>query len=281
LIARQRGGVQHALATLTDEQRRSWETGGFLHLKGALSRADVDAVRAIVDAQWANPKDNDHAVDILSGPLGGRAITLADAPPAVRGEAYKLNNLFGRIAEVRRIALSPSLRPILDALIGGEVLICNSLNFERGSQQAFHIDSWYMPGPDEGPMIAASFALDDVDADNGPIAYYPGSHLIPPFRFSDGRLNERPEEAPACRAYLDAEIAARGLEPVELHASAGDVFVWHGQLLHGGRPIRDFARERASLVVHYWRREDLPAESVRADAHGAYLGHTLRGEIRF
>jgi hypothetical protein len=267
--------------TLTDEQRRCWETGGFLHLRGAVPPADVEAIRAIVDDQWAQAAGNDHAVDILTGPLGGRAFTLAEVPAAARAEAYKLNNLFGRIAEVRRVALLPTLKPVLDELVGGEALICNSLNFERGSQQAFHIDSWYMPGPDDGPMIAASFALDDVDADNGPIAYYPGSYLIPPYRFSDGRVNERPDEAPACRGYLDAEIAARGLEPVELHACRGDVFIWHGQLLHGGRPIRDFARMRGSLVVHYWRREDLPDEHVRTDRHGAYLGHTLRGEISF
>ena len=167
-------------------------------------------------------------------------------------------------------------------MLEGEPLICNSLNFERGSQQHFHIDTWYMPPPVEGRMVVASIALDDVDADNGPIAYYPGSHRIPAYRFSTGRLNEVPAEMPQCRAHLDREIAARGLGEVEFRGRSGDVFLWHAQLLHGGRPIRDMARTRASLVVHYWRASDLPAELVRRDpAAGAYLGRTLRGEIAF
>jgi len=63
---------------------------------------------------------------------------------------------------------------------------------------------------------------------------------------------------------------------------SGDVLIWHAQLLHGGRPILDRARTRASLVVHYWRACDLPADQVRTDPKtGSYLGRTLRGEIRF
>ena len=104
------------------------------------------------------------------------------APASARNEVYKLNNLFGRIAAIRRLALLPAIKPILDELIGGDALICNSLNFERGSQQPFHIDSWYMPGPTEDALIAASFALDDVDADSGEVETLPdGSISIPVF----------------------------------------------------------------------------------------------------
>ena len=77
-------------------------------------------------------------------------------------------------------------------------------------------------------------------------------------------------------------LAARGLAQEELRCRSGDVFLWHAQLLHGGRPIRDMRRTRSSLVVHYWRAGDLPAGEVRRDpACGAYLGRTLRGEIAF
>jgi ectoine hydroxylase-related dioxygenase (phytanoyl-CoA dioxygenase family) len=259
-----------------------WEDNGFLTLDGFLSRDEVDAVRAAVDAEWANPAGNDHEIDVLTGPGAGRAYRMCEAPQGARQHAYKLNNLFARRPAIRRIALSPRLKGVLAQLLGGEPLICNSLNFERGSQQEFHIDSWYMPPPVDGNMVAAWFAIDDVDSDNGPLAYYPGSHRIPPYRFSQGRLNEIPEEKPLCRAYLDREIAARGLRDVEFHAKSGDVFIWHGQLLHAGRPIRDMARTRASMVIHYWRACDVPRAHVRVDpASGNYLGHTLRGEIHY
>lgn len=269
-------------AALTAEQIAQWERDGFLILRDFMSRKDIARVKAVVDDEWTNTAANDHEVDVLTGAHAGRAFKMAQAPAAARREVYKLNNLFARRSEIRQVALAPKLRKACAKLLGGEPLICNSLNFERGSQQDFHIDTWYMPPPVDDRMVAASIAIDDVDSDNGPMAFYPGSHLIPAYRFSDGRLNEIREESPQCRAYLQREIAARGLQEVEFRGKSGDVFIWHAQLLHAGRPIRDMARTRSSLVVHYWRVCDVAPEQVRMDrAAGSYLGHTLRGEIQF
>lgn len=267
---------------LTPEQRSRWESDGFLVLRGFVSPEEIATVRAVVDDEWTRRPGNDHEVDVNSGPFCGRAYKMHEVDPGARGECYKLNNLFGRRGEIRRVALSPRLKQACAELLEGEPLICNSLNFERGSQQEYHIDTWYMPPPVEGRMVVASIAIDDVDEGNGPVAYYVGSHKIPPYRFSDGRLNEIASEKAQCREYLRREIAARGLKEAEFHGRSGDVLLWHAQLLHAGRPIRDMGRTRSSLVVHYWRAQDLPPEHVRVDpAAGSYLGHTLRGEISF
>ncbi len=267
---------------LAPSQLEHWQREGFLVLPGLLSAEEVARVDAVVEDEWRHRERNDHEVDVLTGPHAGRAYKMYEVAEEARKAAYKLNNLFARRAEIRAVALSPKIRPILRQLLDGEPLICNSLNFERGSQQEYHIDTWYMPPPVRNRMVAGWFALDDVDATNGPLSYYPGSHLIPPHVFSHGRLNEIREERPACDAYLRSEIEKRGLVPTEFHGKRGDVFLWHAQLLHAGRPILDMDRTRASLVVHYWRECDIPAESVRRDpAAGCYLGHTLRGEIKF
>jgi ectoine hydroxylase-related dioxygenase (phytanoyl-CoA dioxygenase family) len=266
---------------LTAQQRAQWEEDGVLILRGFMTPAQIARVKAVVDDEWSRA-DNDHQIDVLSGPHAWQTFPISKAPSGARGEVYKLNNLFARRPEIRAIALAPKLRAVFEELLDGEPMICNSLNFERGSQQPFHIDTWYMPPPVDNRMVVASICIDDVDADNGPVAYYPGSHRIPGYRFSDGRLNEKPEEVPLCRAYLDREIAGRGLREVEFHGKSGDVLLWHAQLLHGGRPIRDNRRTRSSLVVHYWRACDLPPEAVRDDpGAGKYLGRTLRGEIEF
>jgi hypothetical protein len=267
---------------LTAEQMARWNADGFLVLPGFLSPREIAAVRAAVDDEWSNAADNDHEVDVLTGPHSPRTFKMAQAPEGVRADGYKLNNLFARRPDIRAIALAPRLRAVCAALLEGEPLICNSLNFERGSQQPFHIDTWYMPPPVDNRMVAAWIAIDNVDENNGPLVYYPGSHLIPAYRFSDGRLNEIPAEVPACRDYLQREIESRRLEEVEFHGRSGDVFIWHAQLLHGGRPIKDMSRTRGSMVVHYWRADDVPAGHVRGDPHaGRYLGYTLRGEIEF
>lgn len=263
---------------LGEDELAQWDRDGFMILRGGVTPQELARIQAVVDSEWSNPAGNDHAVDVLTGPHAGRSFRMHEVPKEVRGEGYKLNNLFGRRSEIRQVALTPRLRATFTQLLEGEPLICNSLNFERGSQQAYHIDSWYMAPPVKDRMVAASIAVDDVDAQNGPISYYPGSHKIPPCPFAKGRDNEGPEG----RAYLEREIAARGLKEVEFSGKAGDVFVWHSQLLHAGRPIIDPSRTRRSLVVHYWRVQDLPTSKVRNDpAAGRYLGHTLRGEISF
>ena len=276
-----RPAVPNRASPLSAARMAEWERNGFLILRGLMTPGEIRTIRAAVDDEWARRDGNDHEIDVLSGPHAWSTFRMAEAPHDARGEVYKLNNLFARRGDIRRIALSPKLAPVLGQLLDGEPMICNSLNFERGSQQAFHIDTWYMPPPVDGRMVVASICVDDVDEDNGPVVYYPGSHRIPPHRFSDGRLNEIPAEMPQCRAYLEREIAARGLREEEFRGRGGDVLLWHAQLLHGGRPIRDTSRTRASLVVHYWRAGDLPAEAVRADRAGKYLGRTLRGEIEF
>ena len=282
LFPRNTRDAQGHAAGLSSAQRAQWDAEGVLTLRDFMTREEIKRVRAVVDDEWTGRPGNDHEVDVNSGPLAGRAYKMHSVDPSVRNECYKLNNLFGRRAEIRQVALAPKLKAVCAALLEGEPLICNSLNFERGSQQEFHIDTWYMPPPVEGRMVVASIVIDDVDADNGPVAYYAGSHKIPPYRFSDGRLNEIPSEKPQCKAYLQREIEARGLRETEFHGKSGDVLIWHAQLLHAGRPIKDLQRTRSSLVVHYWRASDLPKDHVRVDPlAGSYLGHTLRGEIQF
>jgi phytanoyl-CoA hydroxylase len=274
------GGLAKGQA-LSEDEHAFWSENGYLVLRGALSEAEADEVLAEVDRQWSQSSDNDHEVDVLTGPHANQSFKMHSAPEGSRHQVYKLNNLFARIDRIRQIAYTPRVKGALVDLLGGEPMICNSLNFERGSQQGAHVDTWYMPPPVTDMMVAASFALEDVDEDNGPLFYYPGSHRIPGYRFSHGLLNEIPAEAPACHAYLQEEIASRGLSPVRFSGRKGDVFLWHAQLLHGGDPIRDFRRTRRSMVVHYWRADDLPSEASRQDAYGAYLGRTLRGEISF
>jgi len=34
-------------------------------------------------------------------------------------------------------------------------------------------------------------------------------------------------------------------------AKKGDVFLWHGMLVHGGSPVKNPALTRKSMVIHY------------------------------
>jgi len=266
---------------LTPEQRAFWNENGYLILKGCMSAKERAEILDAVDHQWKNRTGNDHEVDAITGPFRGRAYRMYEVDPSVRNEVHKVNNLFGRIKAIRKTSYTPYLKAAITELLEGEPLICNSLNFERGSQQDYHFDTWYMPPPVDNRMVAVNVALDAVNENNGPFIYYPGSHKIPAYRFSHGKLNIIPEESPAFQKYIVQEIEKRGLKPQTFSAEPGDVFIWHAQLYHGGAPIKDMALTRKSMVIHYWRVQDIPASQILRDEHGAYLGHTLRGEISF
>jgi ectoine hydroxylase-related dioxygenase (phytanoyl-CoA dioxygenase family) len=104
--------------------------------------------------------------------------------------------------------------------------------------------------------LISSVCLEDVRPDAGPIFCYPGSHTIPPYQSSTNGANAEMEMS-ACRAYLANEIAARGLAKTALVGLAGDVFLWHSQLLHGGLPVRNASLTRKSLLTRYARKQDV------------------------
>ena len=52
--------------------------------------------------------------------------------------------------------------------------------------------------------------------------------------------------------YINKELKERSLKPEKFFAEAGDVFVWHAQLYHGGDGIINKEAKRRSLVTHYY-----------------------------
>ncbi len=113
-----------------------------------------------------------------------------------------------------------------------------------------------MPPPVENKMAVTSICLEDVHPEAGPLVYHPGSHKLPPYRFSHCGIHAIENEMPACRAYVEEQLREANAKREVFLGEAGDVFVWHGQLLHGGTGIKDLKRTRKTLVTHYWRAQD-------------------------
>jgi SAM-dependent methyltransferase/ectoine hydroxylase-related dioxygenase (phytanoyl-CoA dioxygenase family) len=256
-----------------DEQLDHWNANGYLVLPQAVDPAICDAISREVERHTGNERrgfGSRLSIDVLHGSYAGRLLRAADAPDEVFAGPFKLNNLFVDSESVRRGMYHATVVDALRKVLGDAPVAINSLNFVRGSQQPPHIDSWYMPPPRDYSLAVASLCLEDVDPQAGPLFYYPGSHRIPPYRFSHGGLNAVDAEMPACREYIDAEIAKRGLRRETFVGRKGDVFLWHCQLLHGGTQIDDPARTRRSLVVHYWGKATVPPEDLGAFVPGNY-----------
>jgi hypothetical protein len=244
----------------TAETRRTWSEEGFLHIKGFFSSAEVDAVNECVDRLWTNrrkdmrPIDCDYFLD--TPPCTTNA--LRDVPDEARPRPHKVNNLYYWEETVRRMLLDERLAMVLRTLLDGDPCVLTSLNFERGSEQGLHIDTLYMPPVIPYRMVATWIALEDIEPESGPLRYVPGSHRIPPFVFSTGRMRWNIPENDQFTVYMINQVAKRGLPTKEFEPAKGDLFIWHPLLFHGGSKILNPAKTRKSLVAHFFSAADYP-----------------------
>jgi len=193
----------------------------------------------------------------------------------------RFNDLYLMSEEIRELALEPGLASVLEGLLGEPVVLCDSVNFQKGSSETIHIDSLYMAPRTPRSLIAAWIALEDVHPDSGPLVYYPGSHRIPLYRFNDGTHNADPDEEADWFDYIDVQIRLRGLKERRFMARKGDVLIWHSDLVHGGSPIRDLSRTRRSMVCHYFAESDCrERDADLVPMHGGYWMRRPRQAVR-
>ena len=261
---------------LTPEQMEKWERDGYLILPQFFGSDVIDPVNALIE-RLSNPQARSSelarrvVVDMLAGAAQSKRMRLADAPDEAFRRPIKFNDLMLECGEIRACNLHPRLVPILDELLEGPPVACNSLNFIQGSEQTEHIDSWFMPPPTPDKMVVTSVCLENVHPDAGPLFYLPGSQKIPPYRFSNGTIRAIDGEMNACHAYLDQAIKERGLRREIFLGRKGDVFIWSCQIAHGGSPINDAKRTRKSLVTHYWRANDMARHKLEGINGGYYF----------
>lgn len=255
---------------LSAAQREHWKDFGYLIVPQFFAAEQLQIVNQEVDDCWqASRTGKSELVVDLIGTTGAR-VRLHDAPFDARRAPYKLNDLYLVSEGVRQIVLDTRLVGILTELLGGAPLVCNTLNLEQGSQQPCHTDSLYMTPPRGLNLVASWIALEDCEMDAGPLRYYPASHKIPPFQFSDGRITAREEEMPVYQEYMRQQIERMGLKEECFCARAGDLFIWHSQLYHGGASIEDPTKTRRSLVTHYFLASDMPKRMRMRQVAGGY-----------
>jgi len=264
---------QTAMA-LNQQQRKEWDDNGYLLLKGFYSTQEIDQVNRVIDQLWHKRKTLDarYVIDIFVETEQERRVYFSDAPNDARFKPYKLNDLYLSQDTIRQLIVGQRLAPILGELLVGFPMVCNTLNFEFGSQQDYHFDTFYMPSPTPNKMVASWIALEDATPNNGPLSYYPGSHKISPYQFSNGSTLVVNEEMESFKNYIYSEIEQRQLKPEILMAEKGDVLIWHSQLFHGGSKINDKSKTRKSLVTHYFTNEDFPdLNPPRVCEYGGYM----------
>ncbi len=149
------------------------------------------------------------------------------------------------------------LLELLSGLIGGELKLFQSINFLMGSEQHTHSDSIHMTTYPLGGLLGVWIALEDIELDNGPLHYYPGSHKLPYYLNSDydnegSHFLLGDKDYTAYERMLEQKIASHSIEKKVFSAKKGDLLVWHANLMHGGEPHLNKNKTRKSMVFHYY-----------------------------
>ncbi|MCU0431009.1 MAG: phytanoyl-CoA dioxygenase family protein [Cytophagaceae bacterium] len=163
---------------------------------------------------------------------------------------------------IRSVGEDPNLKELIRALFGGDPVLFQSINFIMGSEQESHSDSIHMTTFPLGGLMGVWIALEDIDEDNGPLHYYPGSHKLPYYMNADygnegnfflvgGKSYE------AYEAMIQDKIKEHGIQKQLFTARKGDVLIWHANLFHGGQPHVNKNKTRKSMVFHYFRKDSV------------------------
>lgn len=259
---------------------KSWDANGFIALPGFYSHEEIDAVENEVREIWESG-NTDVVVDNLTD--GARRYLCDVTIYEHKYHRFKTNDLYLVSHLVRKLAINETLSPLLNRLLGQPVVLCNSLNFDKGSSQEDHVDSLYMTPKTSGDLIAIWVALEDCHKDAGPLKYYPGSHKIKPYIFSNGSEHAVGKEYPEFAKYMEEHVQALGLESFTFEAKKGDVFIWNGRLFHGGSKINNPELTRKSIVFHYFSKRDCKEKNLVADHESYWLQrkHQIVPEANF
>ena len=240
------------MGQLSAAQRRSWRDEGFLVLPGFYEEAELEATSRAYRSVWEElPEDV-----VVDTETTYRRVRAAHLTEQERQSSFKVNDLYLRDEGLRRATLPARLAPVLAELLGDDPVVCNTLSLEYGSQQADHLDTLFMTPRTPGGLVATWMALEDVDADAGPLRYYPESNHIEPYRFDDGGFHVVEPEMPRWADYMAGEVERHGLGEERFLARRGDLFIWDAWLLHGGSEICRPGLTRGSLVTHFFTHHD-------------------------
>ncbi len=172
-------------------------------------------------------------------------------------DSLRIQDAWQKDKRVREIAANPAVLDLLSTLYGRRAFPFQTLNFAVGTQQAGHADYVHFNSIPDRFMCGVWLAFEDIDEDNGPLFYYPGSHKWPTYQNEHLGVSHRrvTKGYPEYARYVDLwqkQAEAEGLKREVFKARKGQALIWAANLVHGGSRQNDLSRSRWSQVTHYF-----------------------------
>lgn len=164
----------------------------------------------------------------------------------------RLSDAWQSCPSIRKLATQENGLAALRQLFGGNPFPFQTLNFPVGTQQKLHSDTIHFDSDPSGYMAGIWVALEDVDEDNGPLVYCPGSHKLPYVTMKRIGVRNLLEDYIHYENYIENMIKQSCFPLLKAKIKKGQAFVWHARLIHGGGHQNDKKRTRFSQVTHYF-----------------------------
>ena len=238
---------------------RQLREDGYAVIRGFLSPEEiapiyqaVDDVHAEAMTHHATYRDKNLCFELLNDPDAGRKVVL---------QAYWFAWINAVLEAQRR---HPRYLEVLEPLLGRDIKqIANQIHWKppgaKYSSYRFHQDMRFRQRPELFSDLAGSYfttglAVDRVDAENGALQVFPGSHRL-------GYLGLADESDTIMKGRTtESELADAGLnlrDAVVLELEPGDLAIWTLLTVHGSDRNRS-DRERRFILNSYVRAEASP-----------------------
>lgn len=174
-----------------------------------------------------------------------------------------------RLPAGRAIWLYPPVLEFLESHFRDAPCACQTLTYVHGSEQGPHQDTIHLTPYPSGFMCGVWIALEDVQADSGELFVYPGSHRTPRLRARDLGLEKVDQDYSSYTVFdsaIQSLLREGGYERVEYRPKAGQILVWHENLIHGGSARRNRDLTRLSIVSHYFAKGAVSYYDSRGEA---------------
>ncbi|UVI28908.1 phytanoyl-CoA dioxygenase family protein [Paenibacillus spongiae] len=226
--------MSNTLRTLTEEQKRLFDTEGYVIVKGLFSQEDLAVIESTFEVMSEQTIPGYFEPDL--SPSGVE-------DPLKRYPRVMHPHRFNEAA--MKYMLHKPVMDILEDLFGEGVLAAQSMFYYKppGSRgQALHQDNFYLQ-VEPGNCIAAWTAVDAADEENG------GLLIVP-------RTNEHeiacPDLADANESFTTHYVKPpKDRKAIPAIMDKGDVLFFNGNLIHGSYRNKSKDRFRRAFICHY------------------------------
>lgn len=186
------------------------------------------------------------------------------------GSSDRIHGAHQKLPSARAVWLYPPVLEFLENYFKDTPCACQTLTYVNGSEQNAHQDSIHLTPYPNGFMCGVWVALEDVQDNSGELFVYPGSHRSGSLRASPLGLHKVVNDDYSHYGTFDQAIRdlieAEGYERVIYRPKAGQILVWHENLIHGGSPRVDQDKTRLSVVSHYFAKGSIGYYDSRGEA---------------